>query len=289
MAAIFSSFWPHKSSEIQQRPKTSGVNLNDRHPQWATKMPEALDIYYVNSERGAQAHLASAYAEERNLYQTMTKVYEFFGMNFALHGFDCKGALPFFFIGFQKSSQQWFISSDEENDCLWFFDLNNEISAEAVAHEYMHAIIGRLKKVGYCDASQELVEAICDVFAVACKHSLASNAQEQSDWSIGDRDLSIPIDTKTAAVKVEDISHIVSHTFYEAVTALKDVSYGVIAKIWWQAFLNTDIRKPHQAFGDEMIQVFADKMIQISMSYNGNVQDAIKKSWQGIETLVKYS
>lgn len=287
MAVTFSSAWPVKGHQALKNSNPDFISKTDSASSetdsssddivadiWSPEMPKKMGIYWADFDYLVHADHTSKSDKMRNLYQTMEKVYEFFRKNFGLYAINSEGDLPLFFLGWERSSSSWVFSGEEENKCLWSFNSNCEPSLEGVAHECMHTIITRRHPLPYSGMTAELIEAICDVIAIACKHWL-TYPNKPIDWRIENlRDLSKYVDVRDFRNSEEYVNHnsrIISYAFYLAVRELNDVSYGTIAKIWWQAFLEADYRETYSSF--------ASRTMMQAKIYDSKVQDAIKKSW----------
>jgi len=220
----------------------------------------------------------------KQLHRTAQDVYEFFSEHFRIDGVNGKGEVPPFIIGWDQQNAAWTCSMVGENKrCFLKFHNDFAIQEEVVAHEYTHAMLSRLTKLGTFGEAGALHESISDVMAIAFKHMKT----EVQDWQIVDRDLSDHV-TMTAFKKpyprspdqghVHHNSQIPSHAFFEAVMRIKGVSYGVMAGIWMQAALEVSPKETFKGFALKTVQ-------KASLLPFPSLKLAVAQSWVDVGVL----
>lgn len=215
----------------------------------------------------------------QKLHHTIEAVRSFFLSKFNVCGIDGRGKLPPFFIGWDEQNARWECKGD---NCLWRFADPYAVMPEVVGHEYTHAIVKHFGQLQPGGQSGALNESISDIFGVAFNQWQGG---AQNDWKIGNfRDLSSHIDMRSFQEKsaaednVHTNSRIPSHAFYCAVKSISNVSWGVMATVWWIALNKV---RPNATFYD-----FAIATLWAS-NENLTVFQAVKEAWVHVGVLQK--
>lgn len=187
------------------------------------------------------------------IYDTITKVREFFLQNFDHHGLDGHGKMVPMVIGWDKKNAQW---TCQTGKCLLRFHDVYAVAPEVVAHEFMHGVIANLNPLRYYKQAGALNESLADAMGIAFKQWWKGT----SDWKIANlRDMSHHasmgdyVETEKDSGGVHTNSAIPNHAFYCAATNAKSV-IGV-AKIWFTAFQQVSRTASFKNFAKKTIEV----------------------------------
>lgn len=197
------------------------------------------------------------------IYQTITKVHQFFKEVFGLDGIDGNGSIPPIYIDWDEKNAAWSCSTYFGNkQCAWIFNNEYVFQPDVVAHEYMHAVISSFTSLNHEKQSGSLHESLADVFGIAFKHWLTGDT---NDWTIANRDLaSHPLYFHTSIEPPSNLndcgfvhanSVIPSHAFYHAVTKMKLVSWSVVAEVWFRAMQRM---VPHDNFNSFALKTIVE-------------------------------